>query len=265
MCTPRECTVALLWTRHRLFAISMNVLIIGDIHRNLEASQAVLDHAERQGAFAQAWCLGDVVGYGPDPGACINLLRGLAPITMAGNHDHASVGLLAPETFNPYAAQACRWTADNLSETQKAYIRELPLVCTEGSFTLVHGSLRDPIWEYLLDEEAARATFRLLQNQVCLVSHSHLPFICLERNLQPVFERLPEGVGMPLGGERTIINPGSVGQPRDGDPRAAYILYDTDSSTVTLHRVEYDIAATQEKMGRAALPAPLIARLAVGR
>ena len=242
----------------------MNILIIGDIHSNLEAFQAVLDDARNQG-FEAVWCLGDIVGYGPDPGACLDLLLDYSPLAIVGNHDRAAVGLLALDTFNNYAAEACRWTASNLSEAQKDYLRELPLVRTEETFTLVHGSLREPVWEYLVHEEAALATLGLLRTDHCLVAHSHLPFMCRESHGRPLFEHLPEDVAVSLGQSRVIINPGSVGQPRDGDPRAAYILYDTDAGTISLHRVRYDVPATQEKMTRAGLPAPLIARLAVGR
>lgn len=242
----------------------MKVLIVGDVHSNLEAFQAVLSHATHNGGFEALWCLGDVVGYGPDPGACLDLLREHSPLVIAGNHDRAAVGLLDLETFNPQAAQACLWTARQLSETHKGYLRELPLVLTQGDFTLVHGSLRDPVWEYLLDQEAAQATFGLLQTLRCLVAHSHIPFLCQERDPFPSFRRIPEGVVTPLGEGRLIINPGSVGQPRDGDPRASYILYDAHSHSVVLHRVSYDIPATQEKMAEAGLPLPLITRLAVG-
>ena len=238
----------------------MATLIIGDIHSNLEAFQSVLDHA----GFQEVWCLGDIVGYGPDPGACLDLLMDHSPTAVAGNHDRAAVGLLSLETFNHYAAEACRWTTSNLSEAQQAYLRELPLVLNKDPFTLVHGSLRDPVWEYLVHQEAALGTFRLLETQRCLVAHSHIPFVCRESNQHPLFEPLPEGVALPLGEDHVIINPGSVGQPRDGDARAAYVLYDADAETVTLHRVSYDIAATQEKMARAGLPEPLITRLAAG-
>lgn len=243
----------------------MNVLILGDIHANLEAFYAVLDHATRTGGFHAVWCLGDVVGYGPDPGACVDLLQEQSHVTVAGNHDRAAVGLLGLEEFNHYAAEASRWTASNISETQTAYLQGLPLVLTRDPFTLVHGSLRDPVWEYLLDAEAAQATLALLQTRYCLVAHSHIPFLCREGTQFPLFERLPEGKAVPLEQGRVVVNPGSVGQPRDGDPRAAYILYDGDAGSVTLHRVEYDIPATQRKMAEARLPLPLITRLPLGR
>ena len=242
----------------------MRILIVGDIHSNLEAFQSVLNHAEGQGSFQKVWCLGDTVGYGPDPGPCIDLLLQHTPLNVAGNHDHGSVGLVSLDAFNPYAAFACRWTALNLSEEQKAYLKNLPLTQTEEAFTMAHGSLRDPIWEYLLDQEAATATFHLLKTLRCLVAHSHIPFICVDAPRGPAFLPLPEGKPMPLKDQRIILNPGSVGQPRDGDPRASYVMYDDSTQSVTLHRVEYDIPATQEKMAHAKLPEPLITRLALG-
>lgn len=243
----------------------MRALVVSDIHGNLEAFHAVLEDAGAQGGYDEVWCLGDIVGYGPDPGPCLDLLCNLSPVVVAGNHDRAAAGLLGLETFNPYAAESCRWTAANLSQTQIAYLRGLPLVQIQGASTLVHGSLRAPDWEYLVHEEAALATFALLQTSHCFVAHSHVPFLCREVDRRAIFERLPEGVPVSIHQGRLILNPGSVGQPRDRDARAAYVLYDTDAGTVILHRVAYDIPVTQEKMLRAGLPVPLITRLAVAR
>ncbi|MEE8443656.1 MAG: metallophosphoesterase family protein [Dehalococcoidia bacterium] len=243
----------------------MNVLIVGDIHGNLEALQEVLGDAERHGGFQALWCLGDIVGYGPDPGPCLDLIRGLSPVVVAGNHDRAAAGLLKLETFNSYAAEACRWTTDSLSQEQIAYLKALPLVQTQGAATLVHGSLRSPDWEYLVHEEAAVATFALLPTNHCFVGHSHVPFLCREAASRAMFEPLIEGAPVPIDQDRVILNPGSVGQPRDRDVRASYALYDTDAGTVVHRRVAYDIPAIQEKMTRAGLPTPLITRLAVAQ
>ncbi|MBI2170792.1 MAG: metallophosphoesterase family protein [Chloroflexi bacterium] len=243
----------------------MLTLILGDIHGNLEAFQAVLKHAQAHGGFEQLWCLGDTVGYGPDPGPCIDLLRQYAPLNVAGNHDYASVGQADLNMFNPAAAFACRWTAKNLSESQTSYLKGLPLTLRQGAFTMAHGSLRDPLWEYLLNTEAAEATFRLLTTPRCLVSHSHVPFLCADAPQGPIFLSPPEAAPVALNNEPVILNPGAVGQPRDGDPRASYLFYDDAGPSVTLHRVEYDIQATQKKMAQAKLPEPLISRLAHGR
>ena len=245
--------------------VSMRTLIIGDIHSNLEAFRAVLDDVERSGGFERLWCLGDVVGYGPDPVACIALLRRHEHLCVAGNHDHAAIGKLDTREFNPFAEAACLWTASRLRPEDIDYLSRLPEKVSEGDFTLVHGSLRHPIWEYLLSEGAARATFQLLDTSYCLVGHSHVPSLCRETQRGPRFESLREGGPLELGEERWIVNPGAVGQPRDGDPRASYVIYNDTSQTLMYQRVEYDIAATQEKMRRAGLPAPLADRLSFGR
>ncbi len=243
----------------------MRILILGDIHSNLEAFQAVLRHAEGQGGFEMVWCLGDTVGYGPDPGACIDLLRQYAPLNVAGNHDYGAVGLADLKVFSENAALACRWTGGQLSEGHKAYLKSLPKVLTQEVFTLVHGSLRDPLWEYLVDTETASATFDLLKTKRCLVSHSHVPFLCQETARGPAFFVLAEGKEKAAPTERIILNPGAVGQPRDGDPRASYVLLDDSVQSITHHRVEYDIPITQQKMAKAGLPESLIRRLEGGQ
>ena len=240
--------------------MAMRILIVSDIHSNLEAFRAVLDRAQ-QGAFHLVWCLGDVVGYGPDPGPCIELLREHEAICVAGNHDCAAVGKADIEMFNPYAAAACRWTEEQLTPAHRRYLEELPQVVQQSSFTLVHGSLRDPIWEYLLSCEAAAATFARCTTPHCLVGHSHIPFSCQEGIGLRQFRGEAQVV---LGPGRLIINPGSVGQPRDGDPRASYAVYDTEKQQVEHYRVEYDIAAVQGKMRCAKLPTPPIEPLSQG-
>jgi diadenosine tetraphosphatase ApaH/serine/threonine PP2A family protein phosphatase len=252
---------AIIWWWH----CSMRTLILGDIHANLEAFNAVLEDVERRGGFERLWCLGDVVGYGPDPSACMALLRRHAHLCVVGNHDRAATGGLDIRDFNPYAALACRWTASRLTSEDAAWLSSLPEVVREGDFTLVHGSLRHPVWEYLLSDETARNTFELLDTLCCLVGHSHVPFLCREVAKVPRFEMLPEGVPLNLGDERWILNPGAVGQPRDGDPRASYVIYDETPRSLTFWRVEYDVSTTQEKMRRAGLPEPLADRLSFGR
>lgn len=243
----------------------MRILIIGDIHANLEAFQAVIEDAGRQDGFERVWCLGDVVGYGPDPLACIALLGRYPHVCVAGNHDRGVVGWLDLGDFNPYAAAVCRWTASRLRQEDIAYLVGLPETAVEGEFTLVHGSLRHPIWEYIMSESHARATFERLKTRVCLAGHSHVPFLCREAGGRADFALLWEREPLRLGEGRWILNPGSVGQPRDGDPRASYVLYDTCDGTLFHRRVEYDIEAVQEKMREAGLPQPLIERLSYGR
>jgi len=244
----------------------VRVVIISDIHANLPAFEAVLRHAEGGGRIDALWCLGDTVGYGPHPNECIALLRRYEHRAVAGNHDLAACGKMGTEEFNEAAATAARWTAEQLSDTAREYLQGLPMVASEGDFTLVHGSLRWPEWEYLLSSEQAQVQFELQKTPHSIVGHSHLPFICRESaSGGPALLPAQDGERLELGEGRLILNPGGAGQPRDGDPRASYALYDSDARAVTYHRVEYDIAATQEAMRAARLPAWLIERLSQGR
>ena len=243
----------------------MRVLIVSDIHANLEAFQSVIEHAGTKGGFDQIWELGDLVGYGPDPGGCIDLLREHAHVGVAGNHDLAAVGKLGLEQFNLLAAAAARWTAAHLSAEHAEFLRGLPLREEIGDFTAVHGSPRDPVWEYMMSKDSAMANFGHFNTRYCLVGHTHVPFVCRLEDDGPVFYEIPLDVPVPLGNERCIINPGSVGQPRDGVPTASYLLHDSDAETITHHRAAYDIPATQQKMREIRLPDFLIERLATGR
>ena len=243
----------------------MKALIVSDVHSNLEAFLAVIADAENRGGFDEIWSLGDLVGYGPDPSACVELLRSYEHNAVAGNHDLAAVGKLSVERFNPYAAAANLWTATQLTREQSEYISQLPLTLEIDEFTLAHGSPRDPIWEYLITEDAAIACFTHIDTYWCIVGHSHVPFLCIPRADSAAFLAFPEERAVQLDDEALIINPGSVGQPRDNDPRASYVIYDDERRTVTHHRVKYDIAATQDKMWRYGLPDYLIDRLVVGR
>ena len=239
----------------------MRALIVSDVHSNLEALDAVIAHANAHGGFDAVWCLGDMVGYGPDPSACLQRLRQFDLVAVAGNHDYAAAGEIDPSDFNGAAFSAIRWTADQLDADEKRFLAELPTVALQPPFTLVHGSLRAPIVEYLLHPEQAQATFDLLTTPYCLVGHSHYPFICREMQPMPIFLPLSQDESSPLDENRCIVNPGSVGQPRDRDTRASYALYDSDASAVEHHRVQYDIPATQAKMRQPSLPQYLIDRL----
>ena len=271
----------------------MRALILSDIHSNLEAFDAVLAHARASGGWDVIWFLGDLVGYGADPGPCIARLRSHPHLAVAGNHDHAATGQLNPDRFNHAARAAALWTAARLATDELRWLAGLPEIAPagEGDFTLVHGSLRDPIMEYLISAPAARATFARQQTPFCLVGHSHYPLVWTETG--GIYDSgndaaagaeaslLDAASPLPLRrGRRQIINPGSVGQPRDGDWRASYILYDSaaghsdhaatartpDAAGIMEHRrVEYDIAAAQAKIRAAGLPAILAERLAEGR
>ena len=234
---------------------------MSDIHSNLEAFRAVLEDATDKGGFDEIWCLGDTVGYGPDPGSCIELLRQYNWVGVVGNHDLAAVGELDPDDFNPSARAAVIWTSSQLTPEHVRFLSSLPHVVKRGDFTLVHGTLRSPVFEYFLSKEEAVSTFQLLKTPYCLVGHSHIPFICREEDSGCSFEPFPEGRSVPVDNGRLIVNPGGVGQPRDGDSRPSYALYASDEGTLERRRVVYDIGATQEKMRRAGLPDRLIERL----
>jgi diadenosine tetraphosphatase ApaH/serine/threonine PP2A family protein phosphatase len=244
----------------------VRIAIVSDIHANLPAFEALLAHAGGADRIDALWCLGDTVGYGPHPNECVTLLRTFDGRAVAGNHDLAACGKMGTEEFNEAAAQAAHWTARELSDASRAFLEELPLVATEDEATLVHGSLRWPEWEYLLSSEQAQAQFELQRTPVSLVGHSHIPFTCAEQpGSPPRLVHARDGDRIELGEGRWIVNPGGAGQPRDGDPRASYALYDSDERTVTHARVEYDIAATQRAMEEAGLPRWLIERLSEGR
>ena len=243
----------------------MRYAIIGDIHANLAAFTAVLDNIEHQGGVDRVWCLGDVVGYGPEPHECIELLRPTDHVCVAGNHDLAAIGKIDTAEFNPDAAAACHWTAQQLSSADIDYLSNLPLVIHENDFTLVHGSPREPIWEYLISTGAAKENFAHFELQFCLVGHSHVPLVFRYNETQGCSaSKLLPNIKLALGKDRFIINPGGVGQPRDGDPRASYAIYDSETRQIMLYRVPYDVSSTQDKMVRHGLPLRLVARLSYG-
>ena len=242
----------------------MRYAIIADIHANLAAFTAVLEDIEHRGGVEEVWCLGDIVGYGPDPHQCIELLRQCKHVCVAGNHDWGAIGKIDLSDFNPDAATACRWTAQQLSPEDIKYLENLPLVIEKDSFTLAHGSPREPIWEYLISTSIAKENFTFFQSQYCLVGHSHVPLVFRDENGSCSFSKLTANIGLMLGQSRLIINPGGVGQPRDGDPQASYALYDSETKLVRLYRIPYDIGATQDKMMQNGLPVRLVVRLQYG-
>ena len=246
----------------------MGTIIVADIHSNLEAFEAVLEHAAGHGRIDRLWCLGDVVGYAADPSACIALLRQYPNTAVAGNHDLAAVGALTTDDFNAVAARAAAWTGEQLSAEDREYLSSLPFVAVEEDFTLVHGRLRAPEWEYLLSTAAAAEHLQLQETPYGLVGHSHVPFVAFEREASaggpPAISPLGDGDAVKLGERRLVANPGGVGQPRDGDPRSSYAIYDSDAGTISHHRVPYDIGATQTKMMERGLPPRLAHRLSYG-
>lgn len=245
----------------------MRYLIVSDIHANLTAFHAVLEDAGTLGKdYDFVWCLGDVVGYGPDPNECVDLLRSMPHLCLAGNHDWAALGRLDIRTFNADARKAVTWTREALTQDNLAYLEALPTTFVLGDFTLAHGSPREPVWEYILDPLIAALNFPHYQTTYCLVGHTHTPvtFKLLNEKgeCEPITPSYDQQVQ--LDGMRQIINPGSVGQPRDSDPRAAYAVLDAELMTWEFRRVNYDINVVQERMQRADMPARLITRLEHG-
>jgi diadenosine tetraphosphatase ApaH/serine/threonine PP2A family protein phosphatase len=244
----------------------VRVLIVSDIHANLAALEAVLRSA---GSVDAVWSLGDCVGYGPQPTECVARLRDIQALMIAGNHERAATGAIGVTEFNPLAAQAALWTRETLAEETKGFLDALPEVESRHEFTLVHGTLRWPIWEYLMDYDAALGHLARQETPFGLVGHTHVPALVVQDTDLPrgcELYYLKDGQSVELNTEqKLVINPGSVGQPRDGDPRASYAVWDTNSQSITIHRVEYDIRMTQRLMENARLPRPLIERLSVGR
>jgi len=242
----------------------MKYAVLADIHSNLTALEAVLIEIEKKAGIDQIWCLGDIVGYGPDPHRCIEIIQNRCSACVAGNHDWAAIGKMDTAAFNPDAAAAVEWTSRHLNLEDVRFLESLPLTLEKGDFTLAHGSPRDPIWEYILSVAEAEDNLKYFKTPYCFIGHSHSP-IWFECSLScSGHELLPEVV-IKLGKKRLIVNPGSVGQPRDGNPRASYAIYDSDAGTVVLHRVPYDISDTQQRMRESGLPEQLISRLTYGR
>jgi diadenosine tetraphosphatase ApaH/serine/threonine PP2A family protein phosphatase len=239
--------------------------VFSDVHANMEALDAVLADAGRRSPDAYV-CLGDIVGYGPDPNECVERVRALGAAAIAGNHDRAAGGLFDPEAFSPLARAAIEWTARVLTAEHRAYLAALPERLETPAFLAVHGSPRDPVEEYLLTLPQALAIFVEIEFRVCLVGHTHIPglFVRSRSGHVRAQDLAPEAPVRLVATSRYIMNGGSVGQPRDGDPRAAYLIYDTGGRSVTLHRVQYAVAATQAKMRARGLPALLWRRLAAG-
>lgn len=241
----------------------MRILVISDIHANLTAFQTVLDDAA--GKWDKVWFLGDLVGYGPDPNECVALMQELDHIALSGNHDWAILGKLDISNFNIDARNAVLWAQNVITAETFAYLDALPPLRTEENFTLAHASPRHPVWEYILDRGTAAINFAHFDTPYCLVGHTHVPIIYVETATNhielhpPQYEEL-----LALNRERCIINPGSVGQPRDSDPRAAYAILDLEQLTWEHCRVEYDIAQTQTRMRSHGLSDRLVARLAYG-
>lgn len=243
----------------------MRYAILSDIHANLVAFQAVLEDMETRGGFDEIWCLGDIVGYGPEPHACIKLLQQYKNMCVAGNHDYVAIGRIDIASLNSDAARACQWTARQLAIEDVDYLQNLAVKLTQGNFTLVHGSPRQPLREYLISAVDADDNFSYFDSKFCLVGHSHIPRVFRQdKNGNCFAAGIPDTMKLEQEDHRLIINPGAVGQPRDGDSRASYALYDSDVQAVHHYRVGYDIEATQKRMMECGLPVSLGLRLNYG-
>lgn len=240
----------------------MRLAVLSDIHSNLAALDAV---SSDMPAVDQIWALGDIVGYGPQPNEVIRRLQELGVRAVTGNHDGAAIGTVDASWFNPDAAAAIRWTTSVLDENSQAYLAALPQVRRDGELTAVHGSPREPIWEYIADPAIAAANLDAFETSLCLFGHTHLPLIYRADGIQITV--VPANVSAPitLDERRALINPGSVGQPRDGNPDASYLVLDTEARTAEFHRVRYEIELTQRLMREVGLPRWLVERLAIGR
>jgi diadenosine tetraphosphatase ApaH/serine/threonine PP2A family protein phosphatase len=242
----------------------MRAAVVSDIHSNLHALEAVLA-AIGDDAPDELWCLGDLVGYGPRPNECCAAIAARASVCLAGNHDLAVRGTLDLDEFSGEAGVAARWTREVLVPDAQTYLDGLAPSGTAHDVALYHGSARDPVWEYVLSDEAAEATIVLSGRPLVLVGHSHAALVAAERNGEITGGLAGEGTEIDLSTGRFLLNPGSVGQPRDGDPRAAYLLLDLDAQTAGFRRVAYDVERTQREIRGLGLPDALAERLAAGQ
>jgi diadenosine tetraphosphatase ApaH/serine/threonine PP2A family protein phosphatase len=237
------------------------VALLSDVHANLVALEAVLKEVPAETAI---WVMGDTVGYGPAPSEVMALLRERGARLVAGNHDLAVAGAIGVTEFNEWAAEAVLAHRSWLSVEERDVLAGLPRQLVADDFTLVHGSLRDPVWEYVLDSAAAQACLSLATTAHCCHGHTHMPGVFTLRDGRLRLVQPRDGERVELEGSRSLINPGSVGQPRDGDPRAAWALYDPTLGTVTFRRTSYRIDAAQRAIRARKLPGFLAERLAYG-
>jgi diadenosine tetraphosphatase ApaH/serine/threonine PP2A family protein phosphatase len=246
----------------------LRAAVLSDIHSNLQALEAVLAAVD-DGGFDEVWCLGDMVGYGADPDACTAQVRERCGTCLVGNHDLAVLGALDISTFSEGAAAAVEWTRDNVGAETRDFLASLDPTASRDGVGLFHASPRDPVWEYVLSSDQAEAGFEAMTERVGLIGHSHIAlFFARASGTRPGYAQgaaATDGDEIELGDGEWLLNPGSVGQPRDGDPRAAWLELDTDAWTARWHRVAYDVAAAAAAIRDAGLPTPLAERLGNGR
>lgn len=242
----------------------MKIGVISDIHSNIEALNAVIRFFKEK-EVTQIFCCGDIVGYGPDPGLCIETLQRERIRTVAGNHEWGVLGLTRLERFNRLAQMAIRWTQRRLTQNQMLFLENLSLVFDFGPVHLVHASPAEPAeWEYIFTVADAEDQMRAFIQNICFVGHSHTPLVA-ERTPHSGTNLLSQRVISVRQDAKYIVNVGSVGQPRDGDPRSCCVVVDLNEHQIEFHRVEYDFSVTQKKIIAAGLPEELAQRLSVGR
>lgn len=240
----------------------MKYAILGDVHANLDALETVVQAIRKEKVDAH-FCVGDLVGYGSQPSECIKIIRELKCETVAGNHDHATLGKTPIEFFNPDAKLAVEWTRNKLSQDEMKYLDSLPCVIEKEDFTVAHATLHTPqFFEYIQTIFDAQLSFDVLKNSICFLGHSHVPVNFLDT--MPISYNMEPKVKLQKG-RRILCNVGSVGQPRDGNPRAAWGLYDTAKKQIEVKRVEYDIGSAARKIIDAGLPRANAERLYLGR
>ena len=240
----------------------MRIAVLSDVHANLHALEAVLAEVDAE-RFDALWFLGDLVGYGPRPNECTALLQDRAAICLAGNHDLVVLGKIPIDAFAGEAAAAARWTQTVLDDGARAFLEALRTRATAPGVDLFHGSPRDPVWDYVLSDEAAAAALALTEAPLVLVGHSHVA-LELSNGERLRGGQAPAGTQLELGPVRRLLNPGSVGQPRDGDPRAAWLEIDNAAGRATFRRTGYPVGRTQDEMRERGLPEALAARLEYG-
>jgi predicted phosphodiesterase len=243
----------------------MQIAIVSDVHGNRQAFEAVLEAIEASDC-QEMWCLGDLVGYGADPDYCVELAREHAAICLAGNHDLVVTGALPIEMFSRGAALAARWTQETITPQTRGYLEGLQPSQTDEAVGLYHASPRDPVWEYVLSDLQAELCLDAQQHRVCLIGHSHVALSFSRFPGEPAAgQTRADGEDLELAEGEWLINPGSVGQPRDGDPRAAWLALDLDRWEAVYHRIEYDIDGAAAAIRAARLPDSLAERLAFGQ
>jgi diadenosine tetraphosphatase ApaH/serine/threonine PP2A family protein phosphatase len=243
----------------------MKIAVVSDIHANRHAFEATLDAVAASDA-AELWCLGDLVGYGAEPDACVELAREHAAVCLAGNHDLAVAGKLPLEEFSRGAALAVQWTQEVIGPENLAFLAALSPQAHEGSVGLYHASPRDPIWEYVLSALLAELCLDEQRHRICLIGHSHVALSFARREGELASgEPRREGTRLDIASGEWLLNPGSVGQPRDGDPRASWLLLDLDGLTASFLRTDYDVAGAAAAIRAARLPDSLAERLEYGQ